>query len=274
MLLAMPDGDQTAEPSANLPPMPIDENHPDFVTAFARGLAVIRTFERGAEALTLSQVAARTQLTRGSARRFLLTLEALGYVTQDGNVFRLSPKVLDLGYAYLSSVPLWEKAQPFMKEIVDQLDESCSLGVLDGEDVVYIARVPPRHVYTIPVQVGTRMPAYVNAMGRVLLAALPDAELDRYFSTLTPRRLTPRTTTDIPTLRNVIQEVRRCGYAMPEDEVYEGRRSLAVPIRNRNGETVAAINISAMNSRADRTRFLECFLPLLQHAARQIGESL
>lgn len=254
--------------------MPIDEHHPDFVTAFARGLNVIRTFERGAENLTLSQVAARANLTRGSARRFLLTLEALGYVIQDGNNFRLSPKVLDLGYSYLSSIPLWEKAQPFMKEIVDTIDESCSLGVLDGPDVVYIARVPPRHVYTIPVQVGTRMPAYVNAMGRVLLASLSDAELDRYFSEVQPSQLTPRTTTNITQLREVVSQARTQGYAMPEDEVYEGRRSLAVPIRNREGRTVASINISAMNSRADRDKFHGTFLPLLNRAAQQIGSSL
>ena len=254
--------------------MSIDEQHADFVTAFARGLAVIRTFERGAESLTLSQVAARTNLTRGSARRFLLTLEALGYVSQNGNNFQLSPKVLDLGYSYLSSIPLWEKAQPFMKEIVDTIDESCSLGVLDGPDVVYIARVPPRHVYTIPVQVGTRMPAYVNAMGRVLLAALSDASLKRYFTELQPRQLTPRTTTNVEQLREVVARARVEGYAMPEDEVYEGRRSLAVPIRNREGDTIASINVSAMNSRADRDKFHGTFLPLLQRAAQQIGSSL
>lgn len=254
--------------------MTIDEQHPDFVTAFARGLAVIRTFERGADRLTLSEVAARTHLTRGSARRYLLTLEALGHVIQDGNTFRLSPKVLDLGYSYLSSIPLWEKAQPFMKEIVDTIDESCSLGVLDGPDVVYIARVPPRHVYTIPVQVGTRMPAYVNAMGRVLLAALSDDELNRYFADLKPQKLTPRTTTSIEALRRIVSEVRDKDFAMPEDEVYEGRRSLAVPVRNREGQAIASINISAMNSRASRGTFEDTFLPLLQRSAKQIGSSL
>lgn len=254
--------------------MAIDEQHADFVTAFARGLAVIRTFERGAEQLTLSQVASRTDLTRGSARRFLLTLEALGYVAQDGNTFRLTPKVLDLGYAYLSSLPLSEKAQPFMKGIVDQIDESCSMAVLEGQDVVYIARVPPRHLFTIPVQVGTRMPAYVNAMGRVLLAALPDEELSRSLREMHPRQLTALTITDPKKLHGVLMDVRKKGYALPEDEVYEGRRSLAVPIRDREGRTVASINISAMNSRASKERFLKEFLPLLQQAAKEIGSSL
>lgn len=254
--------------------MAIDEKHADFVTAFARGLAVIRTFDRGAEQLTLSQVAARTGLSRGSARRFLLTLEALGYVAQDGNSFRLTPRVLDLGYAYLASTPLWEKAQPFMKEIVDQIDESCAMAVLEGLDVVYIARVPPRHVFTIPVQIGTRMPAYVNAMGRVLLAAQPDAVLDRSLAEMQPRKLTPSTVIDIKALRKVLMDVRKQGYALPEDQVYEGRRSLAVPVRDREGNTVASINISAMDSRASKERFLKEFLPLLQHAAKEIGSSL
>ncbi|MEM5386795.1 IclR family transcriptional regulator C-terminal domain-containing protein [Paraburkholderia phymatum] len=254
--------------------MPIDEHHADFVTAFARGLAVIRTFEHGADRLTLSQVAARTNLTRGSARRFLLTLEALGYVTQDGNSFRLSPKVLDLGYSYLSSLPLWEKAQPFMKEIVDTIDESCSLGVLDEGEVVYIARVPPRHIYTIHMQVGSRMPAYVNAMGRVLLAALGDAELEDYFAALQPKKLTPRTITSVAEIRRIVNETRDKGYVITEDEVYEGRRSVAVPIRNREGQAIASINISAMDSRANRETFEKKFLPLLSNAAQQIGQSL
>lgn len=254
--------------------MSIYEDHADFVTAFARGLAVIRTFEKGADRLTLSQVAARTNLTRGSARRFLLTLEALGYVTQDGNTFRLSPKVLDLGYSYLSSLPLWEKAQPFMKEIVDTIDESCSLGVLDEGEVVYIARVPPRHIYTIHMQVGARMPAYVNAMGRVLLSALSDEELDGYFAKLQPKRLTPRTIMDVSEIRRIVIDARVKGYVITEDEVYEGRRSVAAPIRNREGQTIASINISAMDSRANRRTFEKKFLPLLNRAAELIGQSL
>lgn len=254
--------------------MSINELHADFVTALARGLAVMRTFERGAEKQTLSQVAAKTDLSRGSARRFLLTLEALGYVAQEGNTFRLTSKVLDLGYSYLSSIPIWEKAQPFMKEIVDRIDESCSMAVLEGPDVVYIARVPPRHVYTIPVQVGTRMPAYANAMGRVLLAALDEQALEEFMSSMQPRKLTPRTETDVEALRRILRKVHTQGYAMPEDQVYEGRRSLAVPIRDREGRTVAAINISAMNSRASKERFLKEFLPLLTNAAEQIGLSL
>ncbi len=254
--------------------MPITEEHPDFVTAFSRGLSVIKTFERGAERQTLSEVAAKTGLSRASVRRFLLTLEAIGYVAQEGNTFRLLPKVLDLGYAYMSSIPLWELAQPLMKNIVDEIDESCSLAVLDGYDVVYLARVPPRHVYTIPVQVGMRMPPYVNAMGRVLLADQDDKQVDDYLKSARFEKLTPKTVTDPVRLRRIIEETRRNGYAMAEHEVYEGRCSLAVPVRNREGKAVASLNVSAMMSRASKDDFLNRFLPLLRQAAATLGDSL
>ena len=149
--------------------MPLAPDDPDFVNALARGLAVITSFGQHAEIQTLSEVAAKTSLSRGTARRLLLTLEALGYVRSDGKTFRLAAKALNLGYAYLSSLPIWKMAQPIMKEVVTELDESCSLGVLDDHDVVYIARLPPQHLSFLPVNLGTRMPAHINAMGQVLL---------------------------------------------------------------------------------------------------------
>lgn len=254
--------------------MTIDEKHPDFVTAFARGLTVIQCFHKGAERLTLADVAARTGLSRGTARRFLLTLNALGYVAQEDNYFRLKPKVLDLGYAYLNSVPLWELAQPFMKNIVDQIDESCALAVLDGLDVVYLARVPPTHVYTIPVHAGTRMPAHANAMGQVLLAELEESELDAYFAAAKLEKITPHTETDEQKLRQMLKEIRERGYAMPVDQVYEGRLSLAVPIRDRRGKAVAAMNASALLSRVSVENFKTRVLPLLQQAAKEIRSGL
>lgn len=251
----------------------ISETDPEFVTALARGLSVIRAFDKGFEELTLSEVAGRTGLNRAAARRFLLTLEALGYVRQSGRLFRLTPKVLDLGYSYLQSVPLWEKALPYMKEIVDQVDESCSLAVLSGPDVVYLARVPPRHVYTIPVHVGTRMPAYVNSMGRVLLAELSASELDAYFAQVELQKLNPHTRATREELLEAIREVREKGYALIEHELHEGRCSIAVPVRDRSGKAVAGINISALMSRKSRDHFLGTLLPLLKEAAKQIGAS-
>lgn len=251
--------------------MPITDSDPEYVTAFARGLSVIRCFGKAHEGLTLSQVAARTGLGRGTARRFLLTLESLGYVVQEQRTFRLLPKVMELGFSYLSSVPFWEQAQPLMKAIVDQIDESCSLTALDGTDVVYLARVPPRHLYTIPVHVGSRMPAFVNAMGRVLLAELEPAQLDDYFRRAELKPINAYTVTDEAALRRILVQVKADGYAMTEHEVYEGRRSIAVPIRSPQGAAVAALNISAMMSRVPRETFLGPFLALLREASAAIG---
>ncbi len=254
--------------------MSINEDHPDFVTAFARGLSVIRCFEKGADRLSLNEVATRTGLARGTARRFLLTLEAIGYVGMEDNKFRLLPKVLDLGYAYLSSIPLSELAQPFMKNIVDTIDESCGLAVLDDTDVVYIGRIPPTHVYTIPVQVGMRMPAFINAMGQVLLANLSDEELNDFFAKAELRKQTKYTDIDPASIRNSLKKIREQGYAMPVDQVYEGRVSLAVPIRNREGRAIAAMNVSAMLSRVSVKRMTTEFLPLLVEAANKMRNGL
>src|SRR4051794_15791414 len=160
--------------------MTIDSEDPEFVTALARGLAVINCFGPTAETLTLSDVAKRTGLTRGTARRLLLTLESLSFVRCEGKMFRLTPKVLTLGYSYLSSLPLWRRAQPIMQEVVNRLNQSCSLGVLNGTEVVYIARIPPNHLSYLPVTPGTRMPAHTNAMGQILLSSRSDCEIDAY----------------------------------------------------------------------------------------------
>jgi IclR family transcriptional regulator, pca regulon regulatory protein len=198
----------------------------------------------------------------------------IGYIAADGNHFRLLPKVLDLGYSYLSSVPMWEQAQPFMKSIVDKIDESCSLGVLDGPDIVYIARIPPTHMHTIAVHVGSRLPAFVNTMGRVLLAELSESALDQYFQKTEFKKLTSKTISDETELRKIFRNVRKDGYALAIHEVYEGRGSLAVPIRNREGVAVASINVSAMLSRASKADFLNRFLPLMRDAAKGIGASI
>lgn len=254
--------------------MSINENHPDFVTAFARGLSVIRCFDKTASCLSLNEIALRTGLPRGTARRFLLTLEAIGYLGVEDNKYRLLPKVLDLGYAYLSSQPLTDLAQPFMKSIVDKIDESCSISVLDGTEVVYIARIPPSHVYTIPLQVGMRMPAFINAMGQVLLADLSEQELDNYFQKAEFHKLTKYTDIDPKSIRENLKKIKKQGYAMPVDQVYEGRLSLAVPIRNREGQTIAAINISGMINRVSEEKFMKEFLPLLQEAAEKMRNGL
>lgn len=253
---------------------PITSQDPDFVNALARGLGVITCFDQDAEVLTLSEIAAKTRLTRGTARRFLLTLESLGYVRCDGKTFRLTPKVLNLGYAYLSSLPLWKAAQSIMKDVVDELDESCSIGVLDGHDVVYIGRIPPKHLSFIPVQPGTRMPAHINAMGQVLLAQLNSQELDAYFRNATYEKITKYTLTDEAAIRKVLTRVAKDRYALSDRQLQIGIRSIAVPIPSKSGRSEVAINATANESRASKRELIMRFLPVLRRAADQLGHAL
>src|SRR5690242_19673881 len=181
----------------------------DFVQSLDRGLAVIRAFGPDQERLSLSEVARATGLTRAASRRFLLTLVKLGYVRNDGREFSLRPRVLELGYAYLSGLALPEVAAPHMEELVAKLHESSSISVLDGLHIVYVVRVPTKRIMTVAISVGTRFPAFATSMGRVLLAALPDDELDRYLAEATLERFTARTVTDPDRLRSIVGEVAR-----------------------------------------------------------------
>ena len=220
-----------------------------FVQSLQRGLEVIRAFDADAPELTLSDVARRTGLSRAAARRFLLTLAELGYVRSDGRHFSLSPRVLELGYAYLSSLSLPEVAEPHLEALVAEVRESSSMSVLDGDDIVYVARVPVSRIMTVSINVGTRFPAYATSMGRVLLSGLADEALDAYLATVELERLSPKTLTSTATLRTELNRVRSQGWAMVDQELEEGLRSLAAPIRDRTGRTVAAVNLSAHASR-------------------------
>jgi IclR family pca regulon transcriptional regulator len=242
----------------------------EFVTALARGLAVIRAFGKDAAALSLTDVAKRTGLARATSRRLLFTLETLGYVRSNGRDFSLTPRVLELGYSYLASVPLAELAQPIMKGVVEELGESCSLAVLDGDDIVYIARVPPKHLMTIPVNVGSRLPASVTSTGRVLLAALAAANLSTYLSAVRIQRFT-RFTVTARRLPALLRQVAAQGYALADQELEEGLRALAVPVRSRTGAVIAALNVSAHAMRANKTDMLRNYLPVLRKAADRIG---
>jgi len=254
--------------------MPLDASDPDYVNALARGLAVITSFGEHAERQTLSDVAAKTGLTRGTARRFLLTLEALGYVRCDGKSFRLAPKTLSLGYAYLSSLPLWKAAQPIMKDLVEELDESCALGVLDDHDIVYIARLPPKHLSFIPVNLGARMPAHVNAMGQVLLAEFNTEELDDYFRNVKLEKVTRFTPTSEVAIRRALAGVAKAGFALSDQQLQLGLRSIAVPVPVRSGRTEVAINVSAGDHRVSKRELVRRFLPVLRRAAEQLAHAL
>ncbi|MBQ0902063.1 IclR family transcriptional regulator C-terminal domain-containing protein [Micromonospora sp. U21] len=247
---------------------------PEFVQSLERGLAVIRAFDVEHPQLTLSEVARLTGLTRAAARRFLLTLVELGYVHTDGRLFSLRPRILELGYAYLSSLSLPEVAQPHMEALVAQVHESCSASVLDGDEVVYVARVPTKRIMTVGISVGTRFPAYATSMGRVLLAAQPADWLDDYLAKAELRPLTRRTVTDPAKLRTLLVKIAAQGYAIVDQELEEGLRSLAAPIRGEHGAVVAAVNVSAHASRGSSEVIRRELLPPLLAAAKRIEEDL
>jgi IclR family pca regulon transcriptional regulator len=246
----------------------------DYVQSLERGLAVIRAFDAEHRELALSEVARSTGLTRAAARRFLLTLVKLGYVNYANGRFSLRPRVLELGYAYLSSLSLPEVAQPHMEALVAQVNESCSISVLDDTDIVYVARVPTRRIMSITLAVGTRLPAFVTSMGRVLLAGLPDDELEERLARIEMTPLTTRTVTDKDALRTILATVRRQGYAATDQELEEGLRSLAVPLHSASGAVTAALNVSVHASRASMAALKRDFLPLALRAAAAIEEDV
>jgi IclR family pca regulon transcriptional regulator len=247
---------------------------PHFVQSLERGLAVIRAFGADTPALTLSDVARSTGLTRAATRRFLLTLTDLGYVRTDGRLFELTPRVLELGYAFLSSLSLTEVAEPHLERLVAEVHESSSVSVLDGGDIVYVARVPTSRIMRVSINVGTRFPAYATSMGRVMLAALPEAELDAFLAQVTLQRLSPRTITSESALRSELARVRAQGWAMVDQELEEGLRSVAAPIRDRGGRVVAAVNLSAHASRTSTESVRRELLPSLLATAARIEADL
>jgi IclR family transcriptional regulator, pca regulon regulatory protein len=249
---------------------PSDEGRaPHYVQSLERGLAVIRAFDEQHPRLTLSDVARATGLTRAAARRFLLTLADLGYVHSDGRWFSLSPRVLELGYAYLSSLSLPEVAEPHLERLVAEVHESSSVSVLEGGDIIYVARVAASRIMTVSINVGMRFPAYATSMGRVLLAGLEDEALDAYLDDVDLRALSPRTITSAAALRRELAKIRRQGWALVDQELEEGLRSVAAPIRDRSGSVVAAMNLSAHASRMSIDAAKRSLVPpLLATAAR------
>ena len=246
----------------------------EFVQSLERGLAALRAFSAEAPALSLSNVARRAGLTRATARRVLHTFEALGYMRTDGKLFELTPKVLDLGYAYISSLQLPDIAQPYMEELSERVNESVSAAVLDGNDVVYVARVPTKHIMSISLGIGSRLPAAVTSMGRVLLAELPPAELDAYLDRITIERRTARTIGSVDLLRKELAEIRRVGYAINNQELEDSVRSVAVPIRDGHGRAIAALNIGTHAGRVSLRELRATMLPELLKTAENINARL
>jgi IclR family transcriptional regulator, pca regulon regulatory protein len=246
----------------------------DVVNSLIKGLDVIRTFNRTKPQMTLTDVSVASGLTRASARRILLTLVREGYASTDGKYFGLKPKVLELGFSALSSMTVGELAQPTLNALEKKLNESCFVAVLDGEEVLYICRAGGRRRINVNVPVGSRAPAHAVSTGRVLLAALPDPDLGRYIRRVQPKKITPNTITSKPELKRLIKEVGKQGWSIVDQELDIGLRSLSVPIRNRAGEVVAALNVCCPMSRITMVDMRTKLLNELLEASRAITAAL
>ena len=244
---------------------------PSFMTSFARGLAVIRAFSDQRRTQTIAQISTRTGIPRAAVRRCLHTLKQLGYADSEMNNFSLCPKILGLGYSYLSSTPLSVSAQPGLDRITAQLNESCSLAVLDDDDVVYLARSATSRVMSVALNPGSRLPAFCTSLGRVMLAALPDKALAAYLDRVKLRALTVHTVTTQRRLSEVLHGVRAAGYAVVDEELEIGLRSIAVPVRGASGSVLAALNIGAQASRVSRAQMEKDFLPVLKKGAEELS---
>jgi IclR family transcriptional regulator, pca regulon regulatory protein len=244
---------------------------PDYMLSLARGLAVIHAFDGGAETLATGEVARLARVSRAAARRCLHTLTVLGYASGADGRYRLTPGVLALGHAYLGSAPAPRAAQPVLERVADRLHESCSLSVLDGDEIVYVARASTRRILTVGLSVGSRLPVYCTSMGRVLLAFAGEAERAAYLSRVRPVRHTPHTIVDRQALRAVIERIRVDGYAVVDQELEIGLRSMAVPVRRPDRSVVAAMNVGVQATRVDRETMVRAYLPVLRAAAQEIG---
>ena len=263
----------TEEPPASGDPMHARPGDPDFMTSLARGLAVVRAFTRQKRQLTIAQISQRTGIPRAAVRRCLHTLGQLGYVaTEDRRTFFLRPKVLELGHAYMTSSPLAASSQPILDRVSDVIHESCSMAILDGDEILYIARSSVQdRIMSIDLGLGSRLPAHCTSMGRVLLASLPAAELADYLGRVKMIAYTSRTVSSPQKLAAVLEQVRRDGYALVDQELEIGLRSLAVPVHDHLGRTPAAINVGVQASRVSVADLEARVLPQLQAAAREVG---
>jgi IclR family pca regulon transcriptional regulator len=246
----------------------------EFMATLAKGLAVLSAFDKQRPAMTLSQAAQATGFSRATARRILRTLAELGYVAQNGREFSLSSGILKLGFAYLATQNWIEQATPLMRQLSEQFHESCSAAILEGTEIVYVARFPARRIMSVTLAVGTRLPAFHTSLGRVQLGFLDDAEFWCRLKSLRVEAYTPSTITDVQALYERVREDHAQGFSIVDEELERGLRSIAVPVADRSGEAIAGLNISTHSTRTTRNEMRERFLPQLRAAAKQISASL
>jgi IclR family pca regulon transcriptional regulator len=251
--------------------MPRRDEDPDFVEAVARGLDVLKAFGPDRPRMTLAEVAGETALARPTARRILRTLTALGYVRTDGAAFALTPRVLELGMTYVQSLGLWDVARPHMEVLVGRTGESSSIAQLDGADIVYVARVAVPKIITLRVSIGTRFPAAPTSLGKVLLAGLPPADLDVALAEPSRAGVQPRWQPDRAELDGVLREVRAKGWALTDEQLAPGIRSVAAPLRDGGGGVIAALNVTVHAAETSLETLTGTYLPLLLRTAGDIS---
>jgi len=248
---------------------------PNYMASLARGLEVMRGFSREKRLMSIAQLSHKTGIPRASVRRCLYTLAQLGYVgTEDGRNYALRPKVLGLGHAYLSSTPMVVTAQPFLDRVSEAVNESCSLAILDGEDILYLARSVTSRIISVTLNVGSRLPAHCTSIGYVLLADLPPRQLDAFLAKAQLKAYTERTLTSPEKLREQLEQVRQADYAIADRLMETGVRSIAVPVRNAAGTVVAGINVIVETGRVSLRDMRTLYLPQLQSAAAELGAQL
>lgn len=251
-----------------------NQGDPDFMTSLGRGLVVLSVFSQHPREVTMSQISTETGISRAAVRRVLYTLEKLGYVGEQGRGFVLLPRVLGMGGAYVASSSMTAAAQPVLDALRDDVHESCSLGVLDGDDVLYVARAETVRIMSIGLRAGSRLPAYCTSMGRVLLAALPHDTLESYLERNPLRPRTERTVTRMDEFLDTLDRVRRDGVALVDQELEIGLRSIAVPVHARSGAVVGALNIGTQAGRVSLGVMQSQLLPRLREAAQRLGTLL
>jgi IclR family pca regulon transcriptional regulator len=266
---------RTSAPPAPPPPSIAEEidalTDPSFMTSLARGLAVVRAFSDTRRTLTIAQISQKTGIPRAAVRRCLHTLRQLGYADADANNFSLRPKILTLGYSYLSSTPLTVSAQPYLNHITRTLNESCSLAVLEENQVLYVARSATARVMSVALNTGSRLPAYCTSLGRVMLSHMDADALDHYFDSVTLRAFTDKTVVSQKRLREILGTVRTTGFALIDEELEIGLRSIAVPVRGASGSVLAALNVGVQAARVSRRQMEEEFLPVLLRGAQELS---
>jgi len=261
-------------PTSELPIAQLDgfRGDPDFMTSLARGLIVLQAFNQLKRPASISLLSTKTGLSRAAVRRCLYTLTHLGFTASDEEQhFVLLPKALSLGYGYLSATPFAVAARPVLDHLGRLLRESCSVSVLDGDEIVYIARASVTRIMSVDLSIGSRLPAFYTSMGRVLLAYLPADKLEAYLRRARLQKHTGRTITSVERLRQVLKTIQRNGFAIVDQELEEGLRSIAVPVRTPVGRVVAALNAGTQAQRISVEELREAFLPRLLEAAKEIG---